>query len=235
MPAPDHPRRASTAWRWTSPYCSAVIFRDRVDAGERLAAALTRYRDAPDTVVLGIPRGGVVVARAMAVALHLPLGICPVRKLGAPENPELAIGAVDDQGVIVLDRKLSPHLGLTDDDLLDAAARQREELQQWLAGFGSNAVPTLEGRTVILTDDGVATGYTAQAGIESVRRRGARRVVLAVPVAPPDTAGWLRSQVDEFVCLATPEPFYAGGNFFEEWPPVTDDEVRALLLAGNTL
>ena len=96
-------------------------------------------------------------------------------------------------------------------------------------------MPPLEDRTVILTDDGVATGYTAQAGIQTVRRRGAKHVVLAVPVAPLDTAGWLRPQVDEFVCLATPEPFYAVGNFFEEWPQVTDDEVRALLLAGNTL
>jgi predicted phosphoribosyltransferase len=223
------------AWRWTSTYCSAVIFRDRLDAGERLAAALQQYRDAPETVVLGIPRGGVVVARAIAVALHLPLGICPVRKLGAPGNPELAIGAVDDQGVIVLDHTLSRHLGLTDDDLLDAATRQREELQEWLAGLAASAVPPLEGRTAILTDDGVATGYTAQAGIESLRRRGVRRVVLAVPVAPPDTAAVLAPLVDEFVCLVTPEPFYAVGNFFKEWPQVTDDEVRALLLAGNTL
>jgi predicted phosphoribosyltransferase len=212
-----------------------VIFRDRLDAGERLAAALQQYRDAPEAVVLGIPRGGVVVARAIAVALHLPLGICPVRKLGAPGNPELAIGAVDDQGVIVLDHTLSRHLGLTDDDLLDAATRQREELQEWLAGLAANAVPPLEGRTAILTDDGVATGYTAQAGIESLRRRGVRRVVLAVPVAPPDTAAVLAPLVDEFVCLVTPEPFYAVGNFFKEWPQVTDDEVRALLLAGNTL
>jgi putative phosphoribosyl transferase len=212
-----------------------VIFRDRLDAGERLAAALQHYRDAPGTVALGIPRGGVVVARAIAVALHLPLGICPVRKLGAPENPELAIGAVDDQGVVVFDRKLARHLGLTEDDLTYAADRQREELREWLAGFGANVVPAVEGRTAILTDDGVATGYTAQAGIESLRRRGARRVVLAVPVAPPDTAGILAPQVDEFVCLVTPEPFYAVGNFFEEWPQVTDDEVRALLLAGNTL
>jgi predicted phosphoribosyltransferase len=169
------------------------------------------------------------------VALHLPLGICPVRKLGAPENPELAIGAVDDQGVTVLDHKLSRHLGLTDDELLDAAARQRDELRAWLAALGANAIPPVQGRTAILTDDGVATGYTAQAGIESLRRRGAQRVVLAVPVAPPDTATALAAQVDEFVCLVTPEPFYAVGNFFEEWPQVTDDEVRALLLAGNTL
>jgi putative phosphoribosyl transferase len=212
-----------------------VIFRDRVDAGERLAAALRRYRDQPATVVLGIPRGGVVVAKAIAVDLHLPLGICPVRKLGAPGNPELAIGAVDDDAVLVFDRKLSHHLGLTEEDLHHAAARQRDELRAWLAGLGVGAIPPLEGRTVILTDDGVATGFTAQAGIETVRRRGAQRVVLAVPVAPPDTLAWLRPKADEVVCLTTPEPFYAVGNFFEEWPQVTDDEVRALLLAGNTL
>jgi len=209
-----------------------VIFHDRVDAGERLATALQRYRDHDRTVVLGIPRGGVVVAKAIAVDLHLPLGICPVRKLGAPGNPELAIGAVDDDAVLVFDRRLSQHLGLTEDDIGHAAARQREELRAWLAALGAGAMSALEDRTVILTDDGVATGYTAQAGIQTVRRRGAQRVILAVPVA---TAAWLKPQVDEFVCLATPEPFYAVGNFFEEWPQVTDDEVRALLLAGNTL
>src|SRR5204863_1713174 len=98
-------------------YCSSVIFRDRLDAGQRLAAVLQRYRDHDRTVVLGIPRGGVVVAKAIAVDLHLPLGICPVRKLGAPGNPELAIGAVDDDAVLVFDRRLSQHLGLTEDDI----------------------------------------------------------------------------------------------------------------------
>jgi len=212
-----------------------VIFRDRAGAGERLAAALQRYRDHDRMVVLGIPRGGVVVAKAIAVELHLPLGICPVRKLGAPGNPELAVGAVDDDAVLVFDRRLSHNLGLTESDLVHAAARQREELRAWLAALGAGAIPPLEGRTVILADDGVATGYTAQAAIQTVRRRGAQGVVLAVPVAPLDTAAWLQAQVDEFVSLATPEPFYAVGNFFEEWPQVTDDEVRALLLAGNTL
>ena len=219
----------------TSTYCKAVIFRDRLDAGNRLAAALHRYRDAPDGLVLGIPRGGVVVARAIASELSLPLGICPVRKLGAPGNPELAIGAVDDTNVLVFDRKLTRHLGIDENDLAEAAERQREDLRGWLSRMGTMAVPRLDARTVILTDDGVATGYTAQAGVQSVRRRGAKKVVLAVPVAPPDTAEWLAPQVDDFVCLATPEPFYAVGNFFEEWPQVTDDEVRALLLAGNTL
>jgi putative phosphoribosyl transferase len=124
---------------------------------------------------------------------------------------------------------------VSDDQLARAAERQRDELRQWLAGMSVEAVPPLADRAVILTDDGVATGYTAQAGVESVRRRGARRIVLAVPVAPRDTAEWLEPLVDEFICLAMPEPFYAVGNFFEEWPQVTDDEVRALLLTGNTL
>ena len=212
-----------------------MIFRDRVDAGERLASALVRYRDQAETLVLGIPRGGVVVAKAIASDLNLPLGICPVRKVGAPDNPELALGAVDDTDVLVFDRKLTRHLGIDDDALRDAAERTRSELRDWLAAIGPEAVPPTAERTIILTDDGVATGYTAQAGIQSLRRRGASRVVLAVPVAPPETARWLTSQVDNFVCLATPEPFYAVGNFFEEWPQVTDDQVRSLLLAGNTL
>ena len=212
-----------------------MIFHDRLEAGERLAAALHKYRNLSDGVVLGIPRGGMIIARTIASELNLPLGICPVRKLGAPGNPELALGAVDDDRVLVLDPKLTHHLGIADDDLLDAANRQRDELRQWLSRMGGMAVPRIEDRTVILTDDGVATGYTAQAGIQTVRRRNARKLVLAVPVAPPDTADWLAPQVDDFVCLATPEPFYAVGNFFEEWPQVTDDEVRALLLAGNTL
>jgi predicted phosphoribosyltransferase len=212
-----------------------VIFHDRLEAGERLAAALLRYRDIPDGVVLGIPRGGLVVARAIASELNLPLGICPVRKLGAPGNPELALGAVDDRDVTVFDRKLTRHLGIEDEDLLEAADRQRDELRAWIARLDADAVPPVEGRTVILTDDGVATGYTAQAGVQTLRRRTVKKLVLAVPVAPPDTADWLASEVDDFLCLATPEPFYAVGNFFEEWPQVNDDEVRALLLAGNTL
>jgi putative phosphoribosyl transferase len=211
-----------------------MIFRDRAEAGQQLADRLRSYQDASETVVLGIPRGGMVVADAIAARLHTPLGVAPVRKLGAPGNPELALGAVDDTGVVVLDRKLSRHLGLSAEQLEHAAERHRDELRGWLSRFPA-AVPDLSGRNVLLADDGVATGYTAQAGIETVRRRGARRVVLAVPVAPRDTADWLRGLVDEWVCLATPDPFYAVGNFFEAWPQVTDEEVRTLLLTGNTL
>src|SRR5438094_9183247 len=175
------------------------------------------------------------MANASAAALQLSRSPCPVRKLGGRGNPEVAVGGGDDDAVLVFVCELSRHIGLSENDIARAATRQREELRAWLSALAAGELPPLAERTVILTDDGVATGYTAQAGVETVRRRGGRRVVLAVAVAPPDTAGWLAPQVDEFICLATPEPFYAVGNFFEEWPQVTDDEVRALLLAGNTL
>lgn len=210
-----------------------MLFRDRRNAGERLAERLQHYRGAPDTVVLGIPRGGIVVAAAIARSLGLPLGICPVRKLGAPGNPELAIGAVDDESGLVLDRGLARRLGVTAEELEADVVRQRTEMKRWLAQFGEDVSRVAPGQQVILTDDGIATGATARAGIKAVRRKGARRVILAVPVAPPDSFRELSQLVDEAVCLATPEPFYAVGNFFDHWPQVTDAEVMALLRPGT--
>jgi putative phosphoribosyl transferase len=207
-----------------------MLFRDRVDAGERLAERLRHHAHAARTVVLGIPRGGIVVGAVIARELALPLGVCPVRKLGAPGNPELAIGAVDDESGIVVDHNLSRRLGLSEEELQAEADGTRAELRLWVAQFGQGIARLEHDHHVILTDDGIATGLTA---VEAARRRGATRVTLAVPVAPKDTADWLSRLVDEWVCLATPEPFYAVGNFFERWPQVGDDEVRALLAPGN--
>jgi predicted phosphoribosyltransferase len=206
-----------------------VLFRDRTQAGERLAARLQSYRGAPDTVVLGIPRGGIVVAAAISSALALPLGICPVRKLGAPGNSELAIGAVDDDSGLVLDRGLARRLGVTVEELEAEVQKQRTEIKRWLGQFGEDVSRVQPGQQVILTDDGIATGATARAGIKAVRRKGARRVILAVPVAPRDSFYELSQLVDEAVCIATPDPFYAVGNFFDHWPQVTDSEVMGLL------
>ena len=210
------------------------MFADRVDAGRQLAGRLARYRGAPATVVAGIPRGGLVVAAEVATALRLPLGIARVRKVGAPGNPELALGAVDDGTAQLLDHRLGRELGLTPDQLNLAAEAARHGLQEWLRGIPEGpAVP--HGGDVVLVDDGAATGYTAEVAVQAMRRHGARRVALALPVAPADTASRLRAQVDAWICLEMPEPFYAVGNFFGAWPQVTDDQVRALLLSGNSL
>ena len=188
-----------------------MLFRDREDAGRQLSRRLERYREDPDAGVLGIPRGGIVVGAAIARELHRPLGVCAVHKLGAPGNPELAIGAVDDEGATIVDWSLLRRLEVTDQALEVEVERQRRE---------------------IIVDDGIATGATARAAVQATRRRGARRLILAVPVAPAETARALEALVDEWVCLATPEPFFAVGNFFEEWPQVTDEEVRSLLEAA---
>jgi len=206
-----------------------MLLRDRTDAGHRLAARLSAYRAAPGTIVLGIPRGGIVVGRALADDLSLPLGVCPVRKIGAPENPELAIGAVDDTGETIVDDDLVRRLGVSPLELQAEAVYQRLELERWMARVAPAAWSAEAYWQVILTDDGIATGLTARAGIASVRRRGVRRIILAVPVAPQDTIDELTRLVDECVCLATPSPFYAVGNFYEEWPQVSDDEVSAAL------
>ena len=206
-----------------------MLFQNREDAGRRLADRLRQYQAQPETVILGIPRGGLVVGRAVADALNLPLGVCAVHKLGAPGNPELAIGAVDDESGIVSDPRLIRRLGISPVEVATEAAVQRDRLRTWVQQFGRSATGLERDHSVILVDDGIATGATAQAGIQAARRREARRIVLAVPVAPRESLATLRSMVDELVCLATPEPFYAVGNFFEEWPQVTDAEVRSLL------
>lgn len=210
-----------------------MLFRDREEAGSKLARELTRYRGAPDTVVFGIPRGGIVVAAGIARPLQLGLGVSAVHKLGAPDNPELAIGAVDDGSVLVLDEDLIARLEVTPGALQREIARQRERLRRWVADRTDQAAVPGVRRQVIVSDDGIATGSTARAAVQSLRSKGAARVILAVPVAPREAVHALRPLVDELVCLATPEPFYAVGSFFEDWPQVTDAEVEALLRAGN--
>jgi len=206
-----------------------MLLRDRVDAGQRLATRLAAYRGAAGTIVLGIPRGGIIVGRAMARELDLPLGVCPVRKIGAPENPELAIGAVDDTGETIVDDGLVRRLGVSALELEAEAVYQRLELERWMQRVAPTPWSADQYHQAILTDDGIATGLTARVGIASVRRRGVRRIILAVPVAPEDTIEELARLVDECVCLATPSPFYAVGNFYEDWPQVSDEEVAAAL------
>lgn len=205
------------------------MWTDRRDAGRDLAAALDAYAG-KDTVVLGIPRGGVVVAAEVASALKAPLDIVVPRKIGAPSNPELAVGAVAGGGIKWLDKDLIGRLGVSESYLQDEIDAQLKEIGRRERSYreGRPAIP-LEGKTVILVDDGIATGATTRAAIEYVRRHTPKRLILAVPVAPPAVAQSLRPQVDLLVVLSTPEMFFAVGQFYDRFESTSDEEVIDIL------
>lgn len=208
------------------------IFRDRKDAGERLAAALRRYQ--PERpVVLGIPRGGVVVSAVVAKALDADHGVVVARKLGAPGQPELAIGAITANGVAFIDEALARMTGADERYLEQERARQMAEARRREEAFDSRHRPPVAGRTVIVVDDGVATGATAIAAIRSVKAQGAARVVFAVPVGPPHTIATLRREADEVVCLQEEPDFFAVGEFYQDFRPVEDEDVKAILAARD--
>ncbi len=205
-----------------------MLFTDRREAGARLAAALEPLRGR-DVVVLGIPRGGVEVAAVVADALPAPLDVVIPRKLGAPGNPELGVGAVAE-GVEVLDERLVRVLGVDQHYLDEEIAAQQEEIARRSAAYRQGRGPVdLRGKVAVVVDDGVATGGTAVAALRWARAKGAGRVVLAVPVAPPDAVERLGKEADEVVVLATPEPFYAVGQWYQDFPQISDQEVVELL------
>jgi len=204
-------------------------YRDRRDAGERLAARLASYAS-ESPVVVGLPRGGVVVAAAVAEALHAPLDVIVVRKLGVPSQPELGMGAVGEGGVIVRTEPVIEAARVTPEQFEAVVAREREEVARRAERFrGDRAPVVLAGRTVIVVDDGIATGGTARAALEVVRAQGARRVVLAVPVAPPDTLRALDAVADEVVCLDAPRWFHAVGLHYTDFTQTSDADVVRLL------
>jgi predicted phosphoribosyltransferase len=201
------------------------MFRDRVHAGEVLGREMGR-RTLVDPVVLGLPRGGVVVAAGVATALQAPLDVVVVRKLGAPGNPELGIGAVAEGGVTVLNDGLIRRLGVTAAELDEVAAREHAELgRRRVAYRGVGEPESLDGRDAVVVDDGLATGYTARAAIEAARRRGAARVILAVPVASNDTAREISSMVDELVCIESPRMMLGVGGSYRDFRQTSDAEV----------
>jgi putative phosphoribosyl transferase len=207
-----------------------VRFRDRREAGRLLAARLGAYAGCAGAVVLGLPRGGVVPAAEIAAALGLPLDVIVSRKLGAPGNPELAVGAVAEGGAPHIDRETLAASGATDAHVAEEVERQRAEIARRRRQFRDGRALSLPERaTVVLVDDGVATGSTTIAAIRALREQGVARLVLAIPVAPPDTAAVLRGMVDELVVLATPTPFWAVGAFYDDFRQVSDDEVLDLL------
>lgn len=212
---------------------SQPLFANRAEAGRALAARLSNLAGQPDVIVLGLPRGGVVVAAEVARELRAPLDALSVRKVGVPWQSELAVGAVATGGIRVINQEVARHARLSQADLERAMEREESEVarrdRMWR---GTDQPLALAGRTVILVDDGLATGATARAAARVARQAGANRVILAVPVAPGDTLDDLRSEVDATVALATPEPFVAVGAWYEDFGQTTDDQVRALLAAS---
>jgi putative phosphoribosyl transferase len=210
------------------------MFADRADAGRRLAALLAA-RVGGDAIVLGLPRGGVVVAFEIAQRLHMPLDVIVVRKLGVPRQPELAMGALGEGGVRVLDEAVIRAANVGARDIEAVATVEAEVLAARAGRFrAGRRAPDLRGREVVIVDDGLATGSTARAACAVARAAGAARVVLAVPVAPSGTVRALRSIADDVVVVATPSPFAAIGQFYDDFTQTPDDEVVRLLDRAQT-
>jgi len=211
---------------WTE----GMFFRDRADAGRRLAGRLKKYEKRRDVMVLGIPRGGVAVAFEVAAALGAGLDVFVSRKLGVPGQEELAFGAIAGGGVRVLNRHILEVVGIPEAEIERIAAQVLKEVERRERVYRGVREPlAVEGKTVILVDDGIATGASMEAAIEALRQRKPAWLVVAVPVAPVSTCERLRQEVDEFVCLETPVDFYAVGQFYEDFSQVTDEEVTRLL------
>ena len=209
---------------------SARPFADRAEAGRALAAELAGWAGRDDVIVLALPRGGVPVAAEVAQALGAPLDVFLVRKLGVPGHEELAMGAIASGGEPLLNEETVRALGITPEQVARVVAAERAELARREREYrGARSAPELRGRTVILVDDGLATGSTMHAAALAVRRAEPARIIVAVPVASEDACELLRDAADEVVAVATPEPFYAVGAWYADFTQTTDAEVRALL------
>ena len=205
------------------------MFDDRRDAGRQLAERLREYA-AEDTVVLALPRGGVPVAAEVAAALGAQLDVIVARKLGAPGRPELGVGAIAEGGEPIFDPQTMAMTGLEPADLESTVAAEREELARRMRRYrGDRELPAVSGRTVIVVDDGLATGATARAALEALRNRRPARLVLAVPVAPPQTISRIADDADEVVVVAAPESFVAVGQWYRDFAQTSDEEVLAVL------
>lgn len=207
-----------------------VQYADRAEAGRRLAAALTGAGAGADAVVLGLARGGMPVAAQVARGLRAPLDVLVVRKLGVPWRPELGVGAIAEDGDAVVDHRAVAALGLTRTELDRIEAVERAELVRRVRAYRGDRPPVaVDGRTVVLVDDGIATGGTATAAVRAVRARGAARVVLAVPVASAEAVQRVRQEADEVVCPLVPPSFGAVSSWYADFVQVTDDQVVHLL------
>jgi len=209
-------------------------FRDRSQAGRRLATVLQPYASRPNLLILALPRGGVPVGYEVARALNAPLDVMLVRKLGVPGHEELAMGAIASGGIRILSDDVVSAFGIPEHVVATIAANEEEELNRRERIYrDGRPPPEVKGRTVILVDDGLATGSTMRAAAAALRTQHPERLVIAVPVAPPETCAALQSEVDDVVCARAPEPFFAVGNWYDDFSQISDDEVRRLLRARS--
>ncbi len=204
----------------------SMLFKDRTEAGRKLAQVLKDYVEGVNPIVLALPRGGVPVGFEVAKELGTKFSILPVRKLGVPSNPELAFGAIDPDGDVYLNKTVVENFGLTPEVIEEVRRKEYQELLRRLQLYLGGKLPQLEGREVFIVDDGFATGFTALAACGFAKKRNPYKVVLASPVAPPDTVVMLKQNcADEVVVYATPEPFFAVGMFYEDFHQLSDEEV----------
>lgn len=208
------------------PHGEFGLFKDRHDAGTQLAQRLLHYRDAKDTIVIALPRGGVVVAYDISLTLRLPLDVFITRKLGTPENPELAMGALAETGYQHINEDVIRGYGVSEAQLEEEVLRQKHEIDRRIRRYREGRMlPSLKGLTVILVDDGIATGATFFASLGALRKAETAKIVAAVPVAPPRVLAEVKSLVDEIVVLHRSEWFFGIGQFYEQFLQVEDDEV----------
>lgn len=206
-----------------------ILFENRKDAGEKLASKLEKFGN-KKIMVLAIPRGGVVVGYEIAKKLHAPLDIIVPRKLRAPNQPEYAIGAITEDGNIILNEHAVTSLNISEEYIKHESQIQKMEIDRRLRTYkGNQKIPNLTGYYVIVVDDGIATGATMKAALVSVKKRGAKSVILAIPVASPRALNMLQNDADETICLYIPESFYAIGQFYNSFDQNTDQEVKELL------
>ena len=207
-----------------------MIFKNRKDAGIRLASKLLHYKDREDVLVLALPRGGVVVGFEIAKLLHCPLDIIIIRKIGFPGQPELAIGAVSETGKVVLNEDIISTHGVTTDYLEKEISTQKKKIARRVSLYRSGkSIPSLEGKIIILVDDGVATGATMKAAISTLKTEKLSRLIVALPVSSQEAEIEIKKMIDEWVCLETPGWFMAISNYYQDFTQVSDHEVRELL------
>lgn len=207
-----------------------IEFKNRNDAGIRLAFKLTNYKDKEGILVLALPRGGVVIGYEIASYLNCPLDVIIIRKLGFPGNPELAIGAISENGTIILDERMTSYYGISEEYIQEEISMQKVLIEKRVNLYRKgNTLQDLKGKIIILADDGVATGATMKVAISTLRVEEIKRLIIAIPVAPPETAKELLRLTDELICLQTPYGFASVGTYYQDFTQVTDNDVIDIL------